>query len=79
AAFAANETSADETDSEGSSESGFVPAVVSVLLDDHDHDHDDELAHDDTHHEEETESSSSVLAPSLVDSVFVEYGASCLA
>ncbi|MEP1646549.1 dockerin type I domain-containing protein [Rhodopirellula bahusiensis] len=79
AAFAADETSADETDSEGSSESGFVPAVVSVLLDDHDHDHDDELAHDDTHHEEETESSSSVLAPSLVDSVFVEYGASCLA
>ncbi|MEP5988645.1 dockerin type I domain-containing protein, partial [Rhodopirellula bahusiensis] len=79
AAFVADETSADETDSEGSSESGFVPAVVSVLLDDHDHDHDDELAHDDTHHEEETESSSSVLAPSLVDSVFVEYGASCLA
>ncbi|PHQ32537.1 dockerin type I domain-containing protein [Rhodopirellula bahusiensis] len=77
AAFAADETSADETDSEGSSESGFVPAVVSVLLDDHDHD--DELSHDDTHHEEETESSSSVLAPSLVDSVFVEYGASCLA
>ncbi|MFG0267677.1 MAG: dockerin type I domain-containing protein [Rhodopirellula sp. JB055] len=69
---------------------GFVSAVVSVLLADHDHaghddehdhedDHHDESEHDHTHDNEFFESSSAVFAPALVDSVFVEFGASCLA
>lgn len=73
---------------------GFVPAVISVRLADHNHaDHDDEHEHEDDHgdeHHDESEhdhthdneffeSSSAAFAPALVDSVFVEIGASCLA
>jgi hypothetical protein len=73
---------------------GFVSAVVSVLLADHDHaghdeeheheddhgdEHHDESEHDHTHDNEFFESSSAAFAPALVDSVFVEIGASCLA
>lgn len=63
---------------------GFVPAVVSVRLADHDHanhdhGHDIESGHDDSHHEETTEVSSNTLAASLVDSALVEFGASCFA
>jgi len=73
---------------------GFVPAVISVRLADHNHaHHDDEHEHEDDHgdeHHDESEhdhahdndffeSSSAAFAPALVDSVFVEIGASCLA
>ncbi|WDQ17691.1 dockerin type I domain-containing protein [Rhodopirellula sp. P2] len=86
-AFAAGKASSSSTDaqvSDGLELNGFVPAVVSVRLLDHDHshvaeDHDDQSGHDDTHHEEHAGTSSSVLAPALVDSFFVEFGASCLA
>ncbi|KLU04895.1 extracellular nuclease [Rhodopirellula islandica] len=79
----ANASQADSQTTGGLELNGFVPALVSVRLSDHDHshddDHDDETVHDDRHHEEYMGTSSSILAPALVDSFFVEFGASCLA
>ena len=92
-----SETLADEMGPHKSDQiqlDGFVPAVVSVRLADHDHadhghghehdddhgdEHDDETGHDHMHDKEFSQSSSAAFAPALVDSVFVEFGASCLA